>query len=151
LFLHRRKAEITDVHRKVSRTAFHIFMFQVWNGPYYHIKYLIILFINNFNNWLHRLTYILASWLLITFTVNLKLDVLTSWYIFEIYYQVHMYVDSREKVTARYQVTTVMNYSFNNLDVSWYFIILVNDSGLFCLARSVDLPIQERNVGVWKL
>jgi hypothetical protein len=25
LFLHRRKAEITDVHRKVSRTAFHIF------------------------------------------------------------------------------------------------------------------------------
>jgi hypothetical protein len=29
-----------------------------------------------------------------------------------------MYVDSREKVTARYQVTTVMNYSFNNLDVS---------------------------------
>jgi hypothetical protein len=97
------------------------------------------------------MAYILASWLLITFTVNLKVDVLTSWYIFEIYYQVHMYVDSREKVTARYQVTTAMNYSFNNLDVSWYSIISVNDSGLLCLAHSVDLPIQERNVGVWKL
>jgi len=41
---------------------------------------------------------------------------LTSLYIFEICYQVHMYVDSREKVTARYQVTTIMNYCFNSLN-----------------------------------
>lgn len=53
---------------------------------------------------------------------------LTSRYIFEIYYQVHMYVDSREKVTARYQVIPVMNYHFNNLGLSCSFI-LVNKSG----------------------
>lgn len=29
-----------------------------------------------------------------------------------------MYVDSREKVTARYQVIPVMNYHFYNLGVS---------------------------------
>lgn len=68
---------------------------------------------------------------------------LTSWYIFEICYQVHMYVDSREKVTARYQVTTIMNYCFNNLDVAWYSIIFIIDFG-FVLPLHVQLTCPSK-------
>lgn len=50
----------------------------------------------------------------ITFVhIDGQLDVSFDFYIYEMYYQVHMYVDSREKVTARYQVISAMNYSVN--------------------------------------
>lgn len=51
--------------------------------------------------------------------IDLQLDAISDFHIFEMHYQVHMYVDSREKVTARYQVISVM---MNNTLIFWCFM-----------------------------
>lgn len=59
-------------------------------------------------------------------------------------FQVHMYVDSREKVTARYQVNQNSYIYTQTLRVP--VVIL-----LFLCLLLVDMPIKERSHGVWEL
>lgn len=64
--------------------------------------------------------------------------------------QVHMYVDTREKVTARYQVMKLILKCLSSLLLGHKRKRL---SGFytFFLLNPADLPIQKRSDGFWKL
>lgn len=79
-----------------------------------------------------------------------------------------MYVDSREKVTARYQVCPNRISSFKTFFFLSFFplfpfsLLMIHvkpnarlmrymTPGIFCLPSLVDLSVKERSHGVWKL
>lgn len=79
---------------------------------------------------MHGLTYILASWLLITFIVDLKLDVRP----YIMVYLWNLLSGTYVRWLAWKGDCTVSGnnyneYSFNNLDVAWYSIIFITDFG----------------------